>query len=80
MRQDGKVKLINVMTTIQAQQVELGAYKLELQELSAVARPLADMVEPPVDGADPHPPVERLQDVPGKIAGCVQGMAKSVSK
>lgn len=41
---------------------------------------MADMVEPPVDSADPYPLVERLRDAPGKITGYVQGMAKSVSK
>ena len=52
-RRDGEVGLVEAMTTIRMQQPKL-------QQWTEVAQPLADMVEPPVEGAEPRPLVKKL--------------------
>lgn len=66
MRQDGEVDLVRAMTTIKG--------------LSDAAQLVADLVEPPADGVEPRPLIDRIRDTPGKITSLIQGMAKSISK
>ena len=77
---DGEVNLVNTMTILREREAELVATKLALKKLTEAAQPIADMVEPPVEGVEPCPLVEILKDVPRKITSYIQKMVESVSE
>lgn len=72
MHANGEVDLVNAMKILRERDAELEATKLALKELTEVALPIADIVEPPIEGVEPRPLAEILKIVPAKIIGYIQ--------
>src|SRR5688500_12999924 len=80
MREDGKADHVQAMETLKNCEAQAESTSFVLKQICEAAQPIADMIEPPVEGVEPCPLSEILKDVPDKLSSYIQKMAKSISQ
>jgi polyphosphate kinase 2 (PPK2 family) len=66
------------MQTVKNLNEENQHLKLQLEALTAVVEPIADVFEPRREGTMPRPLVDRLKDASGKLKAYLQRLRKSI--